>query len=118
MPNPETVESVEEVLAVMRVASPQLAGFANRIAAAHARERVAAADVLQGERIALRQTEARAEAAEVELRRILKIAPGGHSCDEFHHDKADRHLPDEPCPPMERWRAAIAAAIREQEEVR
>ena len=54
----------------------------------------------------------RAEAAEArvrELEAVLRCAPGGHSCEEFHHAKADRHLPGEPCPPMTRWHESIAA---------
>lgn len=76
-----------------------------------------AADYLrEADRRVLESTEA-AMAASVKalrlegaLRALMYYAPGGHSCLEFNHAKADQHLPGEACKPQERWRDALENA--------
>ncbi len=44
---------------------------------------------------------------------LYRACPSILGCNDFHHSKADRHAPDEPCPPLERY----FAARRNAEEV-
>lgn len=51
------------------------------------------------------------EALNTELLKALKLMT--IICDNVHHSKNDRHGYEEPCPPVERIRAAIAKAEEE-----
>jgi hypothetical protein len=44
------------------------------------------------------------------IKNLLKHAPQGGTCCNFHHSKKDRHNYGEECPPLKRYQASRAEA--------